>query len=173
MNEPIKVIWKFKNNNRRIQYNQYIFIGDVSPSIYKVLKTIEDLTFYETLVKLTKDDYKILEKTYGNFWYKYFFNTYHLKSSLLVIRESNTQKNELNEKYGKEWVETHVTNKLVMEKKLIYSFQSLIKDDLERKNKKKKDRKRQFEYTLHQAGIVFQIYPLGIPNLALLPAPSR
>ena len=139
MNEPIKVIWKFKNNNRRIQYNQYIFIGDVSPSIYKVLKTIEDLTFYETLVKLTKDDYKILEKTYGNFWYKYFFNTYHLNSSLLVIRESNTQKNELNEKYGKEWVETHVTNKLVMEKKLIYSFQSLIKDDLERKNKKKKE----------------------------------
>ena len=40
--------------------NVYIFIGDVSPSIYKVLKTIEDLTFYETLVKLTKDDYKIL-----------------------------------------------------------------------------------------------------------------
>ena len=139
MNEPIKVIWKFKNNNRRTQYNQYIFIGDVSPSIYKVLKRIEDLSFYETLINLTKDDYKILEKAYGNFWYKYFFNTYHLNSSILVIRESNTQKNELTEKYGKDWVDSHITNKQVMEKKLIYSFESLIKDDLERKNKKKKE----------------------------------
>jgi hypothetical protein len=139
MNEPIKVIWKFKNNNRRTQYNQYIFIGDVSPSIYKVLKRIEELSFYETLINLTKDDYKILEKAYGNFWYKYFFNTYHLNSSILVIRESNTQKNELTEKYGKEWVDSHITNKQVMEKKLIYSFESLIKDDLERKNKKKKE----------------------------------
>ena len=139
MNEPIKVIWKFKNNNRRTQYNQYIFVGEVSSNLMKVLKKIENMTFYETLINLTKDEYKILEKTYGDFWYKYFFNTYHLNSAILIIRESSAQKNELNDKYGKEWVELHITNKQLMEKKLIYSFESLIKDELERKNKKKKE----------------------------------
>jgi hypothetical protein len=139
MNEPIKVIWKFKNNNRRTQYNQYIFIGEISSNLMKVLKKIEDLTFYETLINLTKDEYKSIEKTYGEFWYKYFFNTYHLNSAILIIRESSTQKNELIEKYGKEWIDLHVTNKQLMEKKLIYSFESLIHDELERKNKKKKE----------------------------------
>ena len=37
MNDPIKIIWKYKNNNRRTQYNTYIFIGDVSKSIKKIL----------------------------------------------------------------------------------------------------------------------------------------
>jgi hypothetical protein len=139
MNEPIKVIWKFKNNNRRTQYNQYIFIGEVSSNLMKVLKKIENMTFYSTLINLTKDEYKIIEKSYGDLWYKYFFNTYHLNSSILIIRESSAQKNELNDKYGKEWVDLHITNKQLMEKKLIYSFESLIKDELERKNKKKKE----------------------------------
>ena len=64
MNQPIKIIWKYKNNNRRIQYNQYIFIGEVSSSIMKILTRIENLSFYETLINLTKDDWKQLEKQY-------------------------------------------------------------------------------------------------------------
>jgi hypothetical protein len=137
MNEPVKLIWKYKNNNRRTQYGQYIFIGNVSTSLMKILKKIESLTFYETLINLTRDEYKTLEKTYGDNWYKYFFNSYHLNSSILVIKESDSQKNELIEKYGKEWIEQHIKNKELMEKKLIYSYESLIRDDLERKNKKK------------------------------------
>ena len=139
MNEPVKVIWKYKNNNRRTQYNQYIFIGEVSSSIMKVLKQIELLSFYDTLVTLTKDDYKILEKKYGEEWYKYFFNNYHLNASIYIIRESTAQKNELNEKYGQEWVQKHILAHQLLEKKLIYSFESLIRDDLERKKKKVKE----------------------------------
>ena len=40
MNDPVKVIWKFKNNNRRVQYLTYVFIGDISNDIknYKFYK---------------------------------------------------------------------------------------------------------------------------------------
>ena len=78
MHEPIKVIWKFKNNNRRTQYSQYIFIGDVPQNVMKVLRKIKDLNFYDTLIQITKDEYGVLEKRYGKKWYSYFFNTYHL-----------------------------------------------------------------------------------------------
>ncbi len=139
INEPIKVIWKYKNNNRRIQYSQYIFIGEAPKNVMKVLEIIEPLSFYETLIKLTKDDYKVLEKEYGEQWYKSFFNTYHLNSSIYIIRESSAQKTELTEKYGKEWVDKHISSHQLLEKKLIYSFESLIRDDLERKTKKKKE----------------------------------
>ena len=49
MNDPIKVIWKYKNNNRRQQYLIYIFLGEVPANIMKILKKIENLNFYDTL----------------------------------------------------------------------------------------------------------------------------
>ena len=45
-NQPIKIIWKYKNNNRRVQYNTYIFLGDLPKDVYKVLETIQDYTLY-------------------------------------------------------------------------------------------------------------------------------
>ena len=38
---PIKIIHKFKNNNRRIQYIQYIFIGSIDDEIMNMLKLIK------------------------------------------------------------------------------------------------------------------------------------
>ena len=77
MNDPIKLIWKYKNNNRRVQYNKYIFIGDIVPKdIMKILEKIEDLDFYETLFKLHKNEYNKLESFYGEKWYDKFFNVY-------------------------------------------------------------------------------------------------
>ena len=38
MEDPIKLIWKYKNINRRTQYHQYIFIGNVNtPALMKIL----------------------------------------------------------------------------------------------------------------------------------------
>jgi hypothetical protein len=42
MNDPIKIIWKYKNNNSRIQYHQYVFIGKVSKQIKSILDKIVD-----------------------------------------------------------------------------------------------------------------------------------
>ncbi len=36
MNDPIKVIFKYKNNNRRVQYHMYIFVGNIPNNIYPI-----------------------------------------------------------------------------------------------------------------------------------------
>ena len=42
MKNPYKIIHKFKNNNGRIQYNIYIFIGSlVDDDLLKVLKNFQ------------------------------------------------------------------------------------------------------------------------------------
>jgi len=137
MNDPIKVIWKYKNNNRRIQYSTYIFIGDVPTNIMKILKKIENLNFYDMLIDLSREEYNILEKKYGEFFYTYFFNSYHLASQYYSIRESQIQKTELIDKYSNEWFEKHISKHKLIEKKLVYSYSALINDDLKRKIKKK------------------------------------
>ena len=40
MDNPIKIIFKYKNNNRKSQYGLYIFIGDIPNKIYSILKKI-------------------------------------------------------------------------------------------------------------------------------------
>ena len=93
MNNPIKIIHKFKNSNRRIQYMQYIFIGSlVDESVYNILKTIKNKNLYDTLEFLNKNKLKILEDYYGEFWYTYFFNTQHIKSQKNIILKSTAKK---------------------------------------------------------------------------------
>ena len=140
MNQPVKIIWKFKNSNRRIQYNVYVFVGDVSKNIISILQKIKNLNFYDTLINLTKDEYKTLENKYGDFWYNSFFNNYHISSNIYTIRESTIQKNELKDKFGNEWLEKHILQQQLMTSKLIYSYEALIKDILESKSKKKKEK---------------------------------
>ena len=41
MNDPIKIIFKFKNNNRRTQYHMHIFVGDVPKNILKIIKKLK------------------------------------------------------------------------------------------------------------------------------------
>ena len=52
--DPIKLIYKYKNNNKRKQYNLYIFIGSqIDENIMDILKQITYLTFIETLEKIS------------------------------------------------------------------------------------------------------------------------
>jgi hypothetical protein len=47
MKDPIKIIHKFKNHNRRIQYKVYIFVGSLVPQdIIKILDKQPDLYQY-------------------------------------------------------------------------------------------------------------------------------
>lgn len=137
MNDPIKLIWKYKNNNRRTQYAIYIYIGDVSKQLKKILDKIKDLNFYDTLLNLTKDEYLQLEKYYNKNWYSKFFNSYHINTTIYQIKESSIMKNEIIQKYTQKWYDEHIEGHKLMERKLIYSYESLIKLDLEQKNKKK------------------------------------
>jgi hypothetical protein len=138
MNDPIKLIWKYKNNNRRIQYNTYIFIGNLVPhGVQTILNKIVDFKFYDALTKLHKDEHKKLVNFYGEYWYLKFFNVYHVNSSIIIIKDSPTQRNELINMFGKDWYNKHITSRKLVEKKIIYSYESLIKDDKNRKATKK------------------------------------
>ena len=49
MNDPIKLIYKYKNLNKRTQYQLFIFLGYmVSSNIKKILEKIKDLNFYDS-----------------------------------------------------------------------------------------------------------------------------
>jgi hypothetical protein len=138
MNDPVKILWKYKNNNKRTQYNTYIFVGNlISHDISKILDKIVDLKLYDAWITLNKTEYKKIEEFYGDNWYTKFFNTYHINSTIFLIRESSTQKNELIDKFGNEWYNVHISSKKLIEKKLIYSYESLIRDDRTRKTLKK------------------------------------
>ena len=50
MDDPIKIIFKYKNNNRRIHYHMYVFIGDIPTNISKNLKKIQDKQLYESFI---------------------------------------------------------------------------------------------------------------------------
>lgn len=151
MNHPIKIIWKYKNNNRRVQYNTYIFIGDVNKHILKILNIIKGLSLYDTLTTLSIDEYKILEKIYGDFWYKYFFNIYHINFTVSSIKDNVTQKKELVDKYGDIWFEKHINKYVIFERKIFYTYDALIKERLTSKIiKKGKQRAREYAPTLDE-----------------------
>ena len=64
MKDPIKIIHKFKNNNNRIQYKVYIFIGSLlTESLYNILNLLK-IKIFSTLKFLSKKQYKELEEYY-------------------------------------------------------------------------------------------------------------
>lgn len=139
MSDPIKIIWKYKNNNNRIQYNTYIFVGKmVSDKIKTILEKIKNYNFYDTLINLSNgSDYKELVKFYGEKWYTYFFNVYHINSTIFLIKDTVSQKDEIISLYGEVWYENHINIKEILSKKIIYSYESIIKSELEKNNFKK------------------------------------
>ena len=93
MNDPIKIVHKFKNDNRRIQYHKYIFVGPlVSDEVLKVLYSIKNKTFFQTLISLSKKQLKLLEDFYGIYWYNKLFLSYHVKFQIKEILKNKSQK---------------------------------------------------------------------------------
>lgn len=134
MNKPYKLIWKFKNNNRYNQYHIYIFVGNKYPELYDIYDNIQNLNFFETLIKIKKEDIKKLEDVYGSKWYKYFFNMYHLGYIISQIQNNKEMKLDLVNKYGENWVNDHIELFEWNNKKILYSYNSIIKTEYERKD---------------------------------------
>ncbi|ATZ80744.1 early transcription factor large subunit [Bodo saltans virus] len=139
MNDPIKIVWKYKNKNRRVQYSTYIFVGNMVPKdIMKILTEITDLNFYDTISTISKNDYKKMEDYYGIKWYEFFFNRYHIDNSIDMIKESKIQKKDIIDKYGNNWYETHISSRKLIRKEIIYSYEALVK--YENEHRKTKER---------------------------------
>ena len=137
MNDPIKVIFKYKNNNRRVQYATYIFIGKVPNNIKSILTTIQNLSLYDSFIKLSKDDITTMESFYGDLWYKKFFNTYHINFMMAQINKDKTKQSELIKSKGQKWYDKYIVVYKLVENKLIYNYSTIIKDELLMKEHKK------------------------------------
>ena len=139
MNEPIKIIHKYKNHNRKIQFNVLIFVGNlISDPINKVLQKIKNKNLYDSLIEINERDIDLINKEYGIKWYKYFFIDKHINHTFdKIIKSNEIKKKEIIKKYGKEWYELHIENYSEISK-TIYSFQSTFKNDKEQKLKSQK-----------------------------------
>jgi len=136
MDKPYKVIWRFKNENRYVQYHVYIFVGALH-GLDNIFKKIENLTLTDTLLQLSEQDMLKIVENYGDKWYKYFFNTYHIAYQIQQIRSNKTMLVDITEKMGKEWVEQHIIKNILADKKILYSYSAQYKSDAEKKITKK------------------------------------
>ena len=144
MEDPIKLIYKYKNLNKRIQYQLFIFVGFlVENNIKQILEKIKSLNYYDTLIELNTKQYKILEDTYGIKWYLKFFVSSHIQTSINLILKNPQKKKDLLNKYGKEWYEIHIDS-FKKTSKTMYSYQYLFKQDREMKERKQRLREKKF-----------------------------
>lgn len=139
MDDPIKIIFKNKNNARKVQYNTYIYVGDIPKNIKNILNIITDKNLYNTLITLSDKEITVLINFYGDFWYKKFFNTYHLNYIINMAQELPNYKKDLIKKFGNEWYQKHINNHQLIDKKLFRSFANKVKQTNERKLSKKQN----------------------------------
>jgi hypothetical protein len=130
MNDPIKVIFKYKNELRKVNYHIYIFVGDLDKKVIKILEKITDLNLYDSLISLDSKDIKYLENKYGILWFKLFFNTYHINNIVENIKENSALKKEIQDKFGVDWYRNNIDTYKISEKKINYNFESLIKNSM-------------------------------------------
>ena len=137
MDKPYKVIWKYKNDNRYPQYHVYVFVGDMRSNLFPIFKKIEELNLFDTLIELSLGEIKKLVNAYGDEWYKSFFNMYHTAFMISQIDNNASMSKDIKDKFGNEWYDKHIKSHKWADRKLLYSYASLIKEDKERKTVKK------------------------------------
>ena len=139
MNDPIKIIHKYKNNNKKIQYLIYIYVGKISNEIQDIIEKIKNKKLDQSFLDLEIKDIKKLEIEYGNNWYNYFFNIFHIKNIINKIKENNYLKNNILKKFGDEWYKKHIDEFLEKKEQPLYSYESKIqKIELNKLKKKAK-----------------------------------
>ena len=140
--KPYKIIYKYRNANRKFQYFYYIFLGAQPNNIKKIIAKFANLTFFETLIELSPDEIETLEKHYDEYWYENFFINDHIKKSKKIFMSSSEKDKPVStiiKKMGDEWVEKHI--KTVKKSNLVYSYNGRIK--IERLKKQFDDEKGQ------------------------------
>lgn len=150
MKNPLKIIHKFKNNNRRIQYKVYIFIGNIiDDSLMKILNNIQDKDLLTTFNLLSTKEIKELESFYGKKWYEFFFISDHINFQINSIKSNSSKRKALETKLSKEWVDNFLDEPVI--KKVSYSYSSSYYNYLLAKNKiKTLTRKNEVDFRTYQ-----------------------
>jgi len=130
MNDPIKIIFKYKNNNKKYQYHTYIYIGNIPRDIKKILVNFKNKNLVDTLTDNNKNDINKLTSFYGESWYRYFFNSYHINSTFSIIEKTPSVKDNIIRKYGKKWYDKHIKSFVIMDKKIFYNYESIVKEEI-------------------------------------------
>ncbi len=129
MKDPIKIIHKFKNTNKRIQYKLFIFIGSLTPdNVLSALDIIKNKDFFNSLISLSNKQNELLESFYGEKWFEKFFISYHLKNQFKQIENTPLKKKQLINKFGDEWYKKNINVSIF--KKISYSFASSYYENL-------------------------------------------
>jgi len=144
--QPIKIIHKYKNNNRRIQYIIYIFLGFIiDEELINILESIKKKKLFDSINFLSKSKINILENKYGEFWYQSFFNRYHIIDQFNNIMKNKDKLKIIESKMGIKWIQKHISD--IPIKKRDYSFASNYYDYLILKNKiKSQIRKNEMDF---------------------------
>jgi hypothetical protein len=136
MGKPYKIIWKYKNDNRYYQYNQFIFVGNAQKKLYPLMNKIKDLTLFETWMQLSLAEIDKFIRAYGEDWYRCFFNMYHTAYTVSQVMSNTSMKKDIKKKFGDDWYEAHITSTAWSNKKLVYNYASSIKMEYEFKKDK-------------------------------------
>jgi len=137
--DPVKLIYKYKNNNFRVQYQVYIFLGnhDFDKNILKLHKKIEDMNLYDSLLQLDVKEINILQELYGDTWYRKLFISHHILATFEAIRTNPAKKKDIISKYNQQWYDTHIATTTFLDR-TFFNYQALIKQEKEMKKKLQK-----------------------------------
>ena len=136
MKNPIKLIYKYKNLNRRVQYQLFIFIGfNIPENIKKILLKIEKLNFNDSILKLDNKEIEVLIKYYGTNWYKKLFTNDHLNQTINIIEKSDKVKKDIKNKMGEKWLNNFLEKEATKDK-IMYNYEYLYQKQESEKIKK-------------------------------------
>jgi hypothetical protein len=153
MNDPIKIIYKYKNIHRKVQYAYYIFLGEyVSESVINILDKIKELNFFDTLIKLSSSEYKTLHKAYGDYWYEFLFIKNHIVHTKDNIKSSNVKIKLLKDKHDDLWYRKHFIDYKIYRRQLSFSYESSIIYDRQIYKKKQTDVKKIITFKTEMKG---------------------
>lgn len=127
--DPIKLIYKYKNNNKKNQYLLYIFVGSIGKRYEDIFKKIENLNLYDTLLKINEEEFTRLNTGFGESWINKFFNIYHISGFINNLDKNPELKRKLFKKYLEDWLINFINkfkSKIIF-KKVNYSYSELIK----------------------------------------------
>jgi hypothetical protein len=148
MNDPLKIIFKYKNNVKKVQYHTYIFIGSLVPkNVSNILDKIKDKNLIDSLLLLTKEEQSIIVKEYGDYWYEKFFNNYHINHIKKQVIQSAVLKKKIIDKYGNNWYEFHFIERDLTSTKVTYSYDANIKKIYESRKSIGDDDEDKIDYT--------------------------
>ena len=57
LNKPFKIIYRYRNDNRKFQYNYYIFLGNVPNNIRRIIIKIKTNSLSQNFIKILKNTY--------------------------------------------------------------------------------------------------------------------